>query len=213
MRRILFCAGLLLFLNERASAQKNVLLNPSAPVFKTRAPDSVNADIETSRGTISVQLIRAWAPNAVDRFYNLARSGYYDDTRFYRVLWGFIAQFGTSSSVAVSNAWGPKFLPVDKVKEKNVRGTLAFAQNKPTDRATTVFINLSDNKSLDSMKFVPFARVTSGMEVADSIYALYGEKPVAEYLNGPKKLFTEGNKYLDREYPKLDKIIRITVKP
>ncbi len=196
------------------SAQRATLRDPAKPFWKTHAPDTVTADIETSKGTITLQLIRDWAPAGVDRFYNLARAGFYDDSRFFRVIWGFIAQFGIAGNPAINQVWAPKYLPADPVREKNMRGTISFAQNKATDRATNVFINLKDNASLDSLKFVPIGRVVAGMDVADSIYAIYGETPTASPLWGGdiKRLFREGNRYLDEKFPKLDRIIKITVK-
>jgi cyclophilin family peptidyl-prolyl cis-trans isomerase len=195
-------------------ARRALLLNPTHKFWSTRAPDTSVADIETSRGIISMELIRDWAPAGVDRFYNLARAGYFDDSRFYRVLWGFVAQFGIAGDPAVTKAWLKRYLPADPMREKNLRGTVAYAQFKPTDRTTNAFINLHDNVELDTLKFVPFARVVAGMEVADSLYALYGGVPSSEPpLGDPKRLYNESNKYLDTQYPKLDRIIRITIRP
>src|SRR4051812_17293296 len=136
--------ALLVLITAAAGAQapKAPLLNPSHVFWKTRAPDTVTADMETSKGIITLQLVRAWAPAGVDRFYNLARGGYYDDSRFYRVIYGFIAQFGVAGNPAVTQAWARRYLPPDPPREKNMRGTLAFAQNTPKDRSTNVFINL-----------------------------------------------------------------------
>jgi len=167
---------------------------------------------ETSRGTITLELTRAWAPNGVDHFYNLARAGYYDDSRFFRVIYGFIAQFGISKDPAAANLWGSHTIRADSLVEHNTRGTISYAQFKPTDRTTNIFINLHDNANLDSLKFVPIGRVTAGMEAADSLFSGYGELPSSEApLGNPKRLYAETNKYLDEKYPKLDKIIKITI--
>jgi len=199
---------------QKANSREATLLDPSRPFWSTRAPATVTADVETTRGTISIELVREWAPAGVDRFYNLARAGYYDDSRFYRVIYGFIAQFGIAGDPRVANVWARRKIPADPVREHNARGTLSFAQFKPTDRTTNVFINLRDNPGLDSLRFAPFGRVVSGMDVVDSLYAFYGEFPsAAAPLGDPKRLYGESNKYLDEKFPLLDKIVKITIRP
>jgi cyclophilin family peptidyl-prolyl cis-trans isomerase len=197
-----------------AARQRATLLDPSLPFWSARAPATVLADIETSRGTITLELLREWAPVGVDRFYNLARAGYYDDTRVYRVIYGFVAQFGVAKDPAVANLWGRRTLRADSVRASNTRGTISYAQFKPTDRTTNVFINLRDNLNLDTLKFAPIGRVVAGMEVADSLFASYGDLPISDPpLGDPKRLYAETNKYMDKEYPKLDRILKITIRP
>lgn len=197
-----------------AAQRRALLLDPARPFWKTKAPDTVRADIETSRGTIGLELVRAWAPSGVDRFYNLARAGYYDDSRFYRVIAGFIAQFGIAGDPIVARTWIARKIPADTRMELNARGTISYAQNTPKDRSTNLFINLRDNQELDSLQFTPIGRVVQGLEVADSLYAYYGEFPAAaEPLGNPKRLYSESNKYLDEKFPLLDRIVRITVRP
>lgn len=197
-----------------AAQRRALLLDPTRPFWSTRAPATVTADIETSRGTITVELVREWAPHGVDRFNNLARAGYFDDSRFFRVLPGFIAQFGIAGDPAIANLWGSRTLRADSVREHNVRGTLAYAQFKPTDRTTNVFINLRDNPNLDTLGFAPIGRVVQGMDVADSLTSIYGELPVSDPpLGDAKRLYRESNKYMDSKYPKLDRILKITVRP
>ena len=194
--------------------RRATLLDPTRPFWAAHAPATVTADMETSRGTITIELVRAWAPAGVDRFYNLARAGYYDDSRFYRVINEFVAQFGIAGDPAVAKAWNQRRIPADPPREHNVRGTLSFAQFKPGDRTTNVFINLRDNPALDTLRFVPIARVVQGMEVADSLYAFYGDLPSAEApVGNPRRLYGESNKYLDEKYPKLDRIVKITIRP
>ena len=189
------------------------LADPTNPFWKTKAPEKFIADVETPHGTIALEVTRAWAPNGADHFYNLVRSGYYDDSRFFRVIYGFIAQFGISKDPAAANLWGSTTIPADPLVERNVRGTIAYAQFKPTDRTTNIFINLRDNPNLDTLKFVPIGKVVSGMDVADSLYALYGEVPSSDPpLGDPKRLYSETNKYLDEKFPNLDKIIKITIR-
>jgi peptidyl-prolyl cis-trans isomerase A (cyclophilin A) len=199
----------------RTTAEKKAVLNDvSLPYWSTKAPATFIADMETSRGKIAIEFTRAWAPNGVDRFYNLARAGYYDDTRFYRVVSGFVAQFGVAADPAFANYWGWHTIKADPVIEHNVRGTLAYAQFKPTDRSTNVFINLRDSPNLDTLGFTPIGKVIEGMEVADSLFAEYGDLPISDPpLGDPKRMYRETNKYLDAKYPKMDHIIRVTIRP
>ncbi|MGH9888716.1 MAG: peptidylprolyl isomerase [bacterium] len=197
-----------------AAERRAVLRDPTNSFWSTRAPATVTADIETSRGTITIELVREWAPVGVDHFYNLARAGYFDDSRFFRVLFGFIAQFGIAGDPTIATLWGRQTIKPDSVRTHNVRGTLSYAQFKPTDRTTGVFINLRDNANLDTLKFTPIGRVVEGMEVADSLFANYGELPISDPpLGDAKRLYSEGNKYLDAKYPKLDRIVKITIRP
>jgi cyclophilin family peptidyl-prolyl cis-trans isomerase len=200
--------------SQMTPAQRRALLmTPSQAFWKTRAPDTVTADIQTSRGTITVQLLRDWAPNGVDRFYNLARAGYFDDSRFYRVLYGFVAQFGIAGDPAIARVWSQQHIRPDSARARNVRGTISYAQTKPTDRTTNVFINLADNPSLDTLGFTPIGRVVQGIEVADSLYYRYGDVPMSDPpIGDPERLYRESNRYMDAEYPKLDRIVKITVR-
>ena len=193
--------------------RRALLLDPSRPFWSSHAPDTFTADIETSKGVVSIELTRAWAPVGVDHFYNLARAGYFDDSRFYRVVYGFVAQFGIAGDPAIGNLWGRRKISADSVREHNVRGTLAYAQFKPNDRTTNLFINLRDNLNLDTLKFAPIGRVVQGMEVVDSLFANYGEIPMSDPpLADPKRLSREANHYLDEKFPKLDRIIKITIR-
>lgn len=194
--------------------QRALLLDPTRPFWRSKAPDSVQLDIETSRGVITVELIRAWAPAGVDRFYNLARAGFYDDTRFFRVLWGYIAQFGLAADPRVDVRWRRRFIPLDSVRTSNSRGTITFAQYNARNRTTNIFFNLRDNPTLDTLGFAPIGRVVRGMEAADSLYTLYGERPsAAAPIGNPTRLYRETNKYLDREFPLLDRVVRISLSP
>ena len=195
-------------------AQRQAMLRaPSNAFWSTRAPDTVTADIQTSRGTITVELLREWAPHGVDRFYNLARAGYFDDSRFYRVVYAFVAQFGIAGDAAIARLWSQQKLRPDSARTPNARGTIAYAQTKPTDRNTNLFINLADNRSLDSLGFTPIGRVVQGMEAADSLYSRYGEMTMADPPFGDgKRLYRESNKYMDDEYPKLDRILKVTIR-
>ena len=193
-----------------SARRRELLYWPTDPFWSTRAPDSVLVDIETNRGTITVELRRAWAPHGVDRAYNLARAGYFDDSRFYRVVDGFIAQFGLAGDPVIAGVWNRETLPPDARRVSNTRGTVSFAQFKPGDRTTTLFINLRDNPRLDALGFAPVGRVVTGIAVADRLYAGYGERPMAPA--NTTRLYGEANAFLDAKYPKLDRIRKVTVR-
>jgi peptidyl-prolyl cis-trans isomerase A (cyclophilin A) len=165
------------------------------------APDSFRVAFITSKGSFVVQANRSWAPNGADRFYALASSGFFDDNRFFRVLPGYIAQFGINDRKAVNEQWDATPLPDDPRKESNARGTLVFTTSGPNSRSHQIFINLKDNPKLDAQGFVPFGRVISGMAVVDSLYDDYGDDPQQRLIS------TLGNNYLLRMFPKLDYIV------
>lgn len=162
------------------------------------APDTFHVSFETSRGTFVVEGIRAWSPNGADRFYALAREGFFDENRFFRVLPGYIAQFGINDEKKANERWDARPIPDDPARESNARGTIVFTTSGPDTRSHQLFINLKDNRKLDSQGFVPFGRVISGMEVVDSLYDDYGEDPQQRLIS------TLGNNYLLRMFPKLD---------
>ena len=193
-----------------SARRRSLLYWPTDPFWSTRAPDTVLVDIETTRGPITVALRRAWAPRGVDRAYNLARAGYVDDSRVYRVVAGFVAQFGLAGDPDVAGVWSRETLPPDARRASNARGTVTFAQYKPDGRTTTLFINLRDNSRLDALGFAPIGRVVKGMAVADRLYAGYGERPMARA--NAKRAYGESNAFLDAEYPKLDRIRTVTVR-
>ena len=172
------------------------------------APDSFHVTFETSRGRFVVAVNKAWAPLGADRFYALVKSGFYDENRFFRVMPGFIVQFGLNPKPSVNEQWGEKRLPDEPVKVSNERGTLTFANTgEPNTRAHQVFINLGNNARLDSLGFMPIGRVVQGMAVVDSIYSGYGESP------DQGKIQSLGNSYLTRNFPKLDYVKTATVSP
>src|SRR5262249_53892054 len=146
---------------------------------------------------------RDWAPLGVDRFYHLVQSGFYDDARFFRVLSGFMAQFGMNGDPKVTAAWEPLTLQDDPVKQKNTRGMVSFAMGGPNTRTTQLFINYGDNTNLDGMGFAPIGQVVDGMAVVDSLYSGYGEG--APDGRGPDqgRIGAEGNAYLAKSFPQL----------
>ena len=154
---------------------------------------------------------RAWAPHGADRFYNLVKHGFYDNERFFRVISGFMVQFGINGDPRISAHWRDANIPDDPVKESNKRGTITFATAGPNTRTTQVFINFGDNAGLDGQGFAPFGQVVSGMKVVDSLNAEYGEG--APRGRGPDqgRMQTEGNAYLEKDFPRMDYMKKATI--
>ncbi len=177
-----------------------------------RAPDVFRASFTTTRGTFVVEVHRDWAPNGADRFYNLVKLGFYDDTRFFRVIDGFMAQFGISGDPAITSRWRTANIKDDPVKKSNVRGFVTYAQtSQPDSRSTQIFVNYRDNSRLDQSRFAPFGQVVEGMRVLDELYSGYGEgRPQG---SGPDQMRVEesGNAYLDEQFPKLDRVLSARV--
>ncbi|MBI3981589.1 MAG: peptidylprolyl isomerase [Gemmatimonadetes bacterium] len=175
--------------------------------MKETAPATYRVKFETSEGDFVVEVTRAWAPNGADRFYNLVKHGFYDEARFFRVIAGFMAQFGINADPQVSARWRGASIPDDPVKESNQRGYVTFAMAGPNTRTTQVFINFGDNARLDGMGFPPFGRVIQGMEVVDRIHSGYGETP------NQGRIQMQGNAYLTTAFPELDYIRKASVVP
>jgi peptidyl-prolyl cis-trans isomerase A (cyclophilin A) len=196
------------------AASSAALKNPAA--LKETAPAKYNVKFDTSAGIFVIEVTRAWAPNGADRFYNLVKNGYYDNARFFRVIEGFMVQFGINGDPALNSVWQSARIPRDPVKESNQPGYVTFAmQGGPTGpdtRTTQVFINFGDNsRSLDSAGFAPFGKVTQGMDVVNKIYSGYGEG--APSGKGPDQGLaqSQGNAYLTKNFPKLDYIKKATI--
>ena len=185
----------------------------SAHLGAATAPDSFLAHFETGQGTFTVEVTRAWAPRGADRFYDLVRQGYYDDARFHRVVPGFIVQWGIAGDPEITAAWIDHTIPDDTARvASNTRGTIAFAFTEPHTRSTQVYINLVDNTRLDDQGFPPFGRVVAGMDVVDALYSGYGEDSGGGVRAGLQdSLVLQGNAYLDRAFPNLDRIVRASV--
>jgi peptidyl-prolyl cis-trans isomerase A (cyclophilin A) len=184
------------------------LLNPAS--LKAKAPDTYKVQISTTKGDIVVEVHRDWAPIGADRFYNLVRAGYFTDAAFFRVLKGFVVQFGLSAKPAVSKAWQNANLRDDPVKQSNKKGTLTFATAGPNTRTTQIFINLADNASLDAQGFAAFGQVIEGMDAVEKLYGGYGDPP-----RGPdqQRITNEGKAYLDKNFPQLDRITAAKILP
>jgi peptidyl-prolyl cis-trans isomerase A (cyclophilin A) len=185
------------------------LMNPAA--LNAKAPDVYEVTFTTTKGDFVVQVNRAWAPIGADRFYNLVKHRFFDDASFFRVLPGFIVQFGLSANPQVSKVWQSANIKDDRVAQSNKPGFLTFATAGPNTRTTQLFINLGDNAQLDSMGFAPFGQVTSGMDVVSKLYGGYGEG--APSGRGPDQgsISSQGKAYLDKNFPNLDSIKSATV--
>jgi peptidyl-prolyl cis-trans isomerase A (cyclophilin A) len=183
------------------------LLDPTAPEVNLPVPERFKVLFETSEGDFVVEVISAWAPMGARRFYNLVSNGYYDGARFFRVLPGFVAQFGIHAVPEITAAWRQAAIPDDPPSRSNTRGTLTFATAGPNTRTVQLFVNLVDNTRLDPMGFSPFAVVTGGMDVVDRLHGDYGEG--APNGQGPDqaRIQAEGESYLARDFPLLDSVL------
>jgi homoserine O-acetyltransferase len=187
----------------------------ASAAFQPKQSSDYRVVLDTTKGAIVIDVHRDWAPVGAERFHELVASSYYDDTRFFRVVAGRWAQFGINGDPAVSKAWRTKTIPDDPVKTSNTRGTVAFAFATPNARTTQVYIALTDlSATQDAQGFVPFGRVAEGMDVADRLNSEYGENSGSGIRAGHQQpLFDGGNAYLDREFPRLDRITRARVVP
>jgi peptidyl-prolyl cis-trans isomerase A (cyclophilin A) len=186
------------------AAQAASIRNPAS--LKETAPATFKAVFDTSAGAFTIEVTRAWAPLGADRFYNLVKNGYYNDVRFFRVIPGFMVQFGINGDPAVNRVWQPARIQDDPIKESNTRGMVTFAHGGPNTRTTQVFINFRDNVMLNTGQaapFAPFGKVVAGMDVVDKIFPIGEGRPSGP---GPDQGRTqaEGNAYLTKDFPKLD---------
>lgn len=187
-----------------------------SPLFFPRrlsetAPAAFRARFETTEGTFVVEVHRAWSPNGADRFWNLVKNGYYDDTRVYRVVEDFMAQFGVHGDPTLGYQWRNSVIPDDPVIQSNTRGRVSFAKSGPNSRINEVFINLRDNPALDEEGFSPIGEVVEGMEVVEAFHAGYGDGPPRG--DGPyqAQARAQGNDYLDAAFPQLTRILKAAV--
>ena len=188
---------------------------PASPGFTDpaklteKAPETFKAQFDTTKGKITIEVTRSLAPNGADRFYNLVRSGYFTDIAFFRVVPGFMCQFGIHGDPSVSAKWRAANITDDPVKGSNTRGAITFATGGPNTRTTQLFINFGNNAGLDRQGFSPFGKVTEGMDIVDKINSEYGEN--APHVQG--RIQGEGNAYLKKEFPNLDYIKSATILP
>ena len=188
------------------AAARPSLLNPAS--LHAKAPEVFRAQFTTTKGDFVVEVHRDWAPLGADRFYNLVKNGYFTNAAFFRVIPGFMAQFGLSANPNVNKAWENANIKDDPVKESNKRGRITFAKtSQPNSRSTQLYINFGDNTGLDSQGFAPFGEVVEGMDVVDMIYAGYRERP------DQGKITDEGDAYLVKNFPMIDKIKMAKILP
>ena len=175
-----------------------------------QAPNNFSVKFVTTVGEFTIDATRDWSPRGVDRFHELVTKGFFNEVAFFRVIDGFIVQFGIHGDPDVGSKWRTARIADDEVKESNTRGAISFATGGPDTRTTQMFINFRDNPNLDTMGFSPFGRVSKGMDVVDKIYktgegAPHGQGPSQVRIHG------EGNVYLKQEFPRLDYIQSATV--
>jgi peptidyl-prolyl cis-trans isomerase A (cyclophilin A) len=209
---VLFGASLALgLMTTLAPVSAGDLSNPAS--LNEKAPATYKVKFDTSKGSFVVEVHRDWAPNGADRFYNLVKNGFYNDARFFRVISGFMVQFGINGNPQISKVWRDANIKDDPVKASNKRGMITFATAGPDTRTTQVFVNFGDNAGLDDQGFAPFGQVISGMEVVDALYAEYGEG--APQGGGPDQglVQSQGNAYLKKDFPKLDYIKTARIVP
>jgi peptidyl-prolyl cis-trans isomerase A (cyclophilin A) len=187
------------------------LTAPTPKGLDAVGPDSFTVRFTTTRGPFDLKVHRDWSPRGADRIYWLVNNRYYDGVRFFRVVPNFVVQFGMNGDTAVQRAFRERRIPDDTVKRGNVRGTLSFAMAGPNTRTTQLFVNLKDNQRLDPMGFSVVAQVVAGMAVVDSLYQGYGDG--APRGKGPSQetIAKEGEAYLARDFPKLDKVVTARV--
>ena len=179
---------------------------------RVTAPAEFRVRLDTTKGAIVIAVHRAWAPHGADRFHELVTTRYFDNSRFFRVVKGQWAQFGIAGDPAMATEWRPRTIPDDPPAQSNVRGRVAFAFKDPGARTTQIYISLRDNSYQDTQGFVPFGEVVQGMDVADALNSEYGESAGGGIRAGHQQpLFDGGNAYLDREYPRLDRLLTAAV--
>lgn len=194
-----------------ARGSRSPLLAPTPKGLDAAAPDSFLVRLSTSKGIVDVMVHRAWSPRGADRIHWLVGHGFYDGARFFRTVKDFVTQFGLSPDTAVTRVWKERSIADDSVRASNVRGMVTFAKGGPNSRTTQLYINLRDNARLDALGFSPIGRVVAGMSVVDSLYAGYGEGPPRGSGPAQERIVREGEPYLARDFPLLDRIVSATV--
>jgi peptidyl-prolyl cis-trans isomerase A (cyclophilin A) len=202
---VLFCMA-----SQPVIAGKETLMKPEE--MTETAPDQFKVKFETSKGDFVLEVTRKWSPNGVDRFYNLVKNDFFTDVRFFRVIKGFMAQFGIHGDPEIAAVWRDQSIPDDPVQVGNKRGYITFAKTgQPNSRGTQFFINFKDNLGLDRQGFAPFGKVVEGMQVVDSVYSGYGEGAPRGLGPSQELLQTQGNAYLAKDFSEMDYIKKATI--
>lgn len=208
MRQRIFCGLMLLVALGAVAGDKPHpgLLEPS--LCQDKAPETFRVAFKTTKGDFNLTVHRAWSPYGADRFYNLVKIGYFKDIPVYRMVSGFVAQFGFHGDPAVNAAWATQTIKDDSGGEVNLPGRITFAKRgAPNSRATQFFINLVDNRNLDRMGFTPFGEIEGdGLAVVKSFYSGYGEQGPSQF-----RLEKEGLAYVKAQFPQLDYITSVTI--
>ena len=201
----LFCS-LALGLARQAVIPSNSakLLNPVD--LNETAPDTYQTEFITTKGRFVIQVTRAWAPNAADRFYNLVKNGYYDNCRFFRVLPGYAVQWGIHGDPKINAVLSKATILDDPVKQSNRKGYVSFVYTGPNSRTAQLFINLRDNVSLDAQGYAPFGMLIKGTNIPNEFFAGYLDAPPMGQGPDQDRIHFEGNAYLSKFFPKLDYI-------
>lgn len=213
LRGLKACPTIALLTMTALAQQTAPLWSPTDPLWQKAAPDTYRVRVETTKGTFVLEAVRSLAPRGADRFYHLVESGFYDDSRFYRAVPGRFIQFGIAGNPTLAQVWRKAEFPDDKESASNARGWFGFAMTAPNTRVTQIYICTNDSmKRQDGDGFAIFGHVVEGMDVVDALYTGYGETSGGGMRAGHQdKLFEEGNAYLDREFPKLDRLIRASI--
>ena len=188
------------------------LINPGSEEWLKEAPEQFNVQFSTTKGEFILEIHKAWAPIGINRFYNLVRLGYFDDSRFYRVREGYIVQFGIAGDPAIAQVWEHEAIKDDPALESNLKGYVTFAMTGLDTRTTQLFINYKDNIHLDEQGFAPLGLVVEGMDVLEQLYSCYDESAGGGMRGGKQeRIFSESNTHLDHDYPKLDKLLKAEI--
>jgi peptidyl-prolyl cis-trans isomerase A (cyclophilin A) len=216
MRRIailaMSAAASMALVSCSSSDDKKKAESPAASTVKETVPEVFHVKLDTSKGMVDIEVHRDWAPVGADHFFQLVKSGFYDGARFFRVVRGFVVQFGINGDPQTNAMWANATLPDDPVKEHNVTGTVTFATRGRNTRSTQLFINLADNrKSLDGQGFAPIGKVVDGMPAVLDLYGFYGDMPPMGQGPDPQRIQQQGNDYIESHFPRLDFIKKATV--
>jgi peptidyl-prolyl cis-trans isomerase A (cyclophilin A) len=205
MNRVLCLLALPVALAAQKAPQIS-LRAPTAASLAQQGPDSFDVAFHTTKGPFVVRVRRSWAPKGADRVFHAVSARYYDEVRFFRVIPGFMAQWGFHGSPAVNDAWEAMPIQDDPPKGSNVRGTLTFATRGRGTRTVQLFVNRQDNKNLDALGFVPVGQVVDSMMVVDKLYSGYGEGAPNGLGPSQRQIALYGNTYLKKSFPELDAI-------